>query len=148
MQTLKRHDTNELIYKTETDLQTKIRNLWLLEWGRMEGRGSQGVWDGCVHTAIFKMDNQQGPNVQHMKLVNVVWQPGRQGAWGRIDTCIHTAESLCCEPETITTLVTGYTPTQNKRFFKKQTEIEIRFWVIRGGEGQEELDKGNQNFQL
>ena len=22
---------------------------------------SQGVWDGHVHTAIFKMDNQQGP---------------------------------------------------------------------------------------
>ena len=23
----------------------------------------QGVWDGCVHTAIFKMDKQQGPTV-------------------------------------------------------------------------------------
>ena len=27
------------------------------------GRDSQGVWDGHVHTAIFKMDNQQGPIV-------------------------------------------------------------------------------------
>ena len=28
---------------------------------RAGGRG--GVWDGHVHTAIFKMDNQQGPTV-------------------------------------------------------------------------------------
>ena len=27
----------------------------------MQGRDSQGVWDGHVHTAVFKMDNQQGP---------------------------------------------------------------------------------------
>ena len=27
------------------------------------GRGSYGVWDGHVHTAIFKMDNQQEPTV-------------------------------------------------------------------------------------
>ena len=27
------------------------------------GRDSRGVWDGHIHTAIFKMDNQQGPTV-------------------------------------------------------------------------------------
>ena len=30
------------------------------------GKGQMGswrVWDGYVHTAIFKMDNQQGPTV-------------------------------------------------------------------------------------
>ena len=27
------------------------------------------------------------------------------------------AESLCCPPETITTLLIGYTPIQNKKFF-------------------------------
>ena len=32
------------------------------------GRESQGVWDGHVHIAIFKMDNQQGIIVQHMEL--------------------------------------------------------------------------------
>ena len=26
-------------------------------------RGSQGGWEGRVHTAVFKMDNQQGPIV-------------------------------------------------------------------------------------
>ena len=29
----------------------------------MEGKGSEGVWDGHVHTAIFKMGNQQVPTV-------------------------------------------------------------------------------------
>ena len=29
-----------------------------------EGRDSQGVWDGHVHTAIFKMNNQQRPTIQ------------------------------------------------------------------------------------
>ena len=29
----------------------------------LRGRDSQELWDGHVHTAIFKMDNQQGPTV-------------------------------------------------------------------------------------
>ena len=33
------------------------------QWGRLGGRDSLGVWDGHGHTAIFKMDNQQGPTV-------------------------------------------------------------------------------------
>ena len=30
------------------------------------GQGSQGVWDRHVHTAVFRMDDQQGPIVYHM----------------------------------------------------------------------------------
>ena len=30
----------------------------------MGRREKQGLWDGPVHTAVFKMDNQQGPTVQ------------------------------------------------------------------------------------
>ena len=33
----------------------------------------------------------------------------------RLDTCICMAESLCSPPEAITTLLTGYTPIQNKK---------------------------------
>ena len=33
--------------------------------------------------------------------------------WGRMDTCIHMAESLYCSPETIATLLIGYIPIQN-----------------------------------
>ena len=38
-----------------------------------------------------------------------------RGVWGRMATCVGRAESLGCPPETITTLLTGYTPTQNKK---------------------------------
>ena len=30
------------------------------------------------------------------------------------------AESLCCSPETVTTLLVSYTPIQNKNFFKRK----------------------------
>ena len=35
---------------------------------------------------------------------------GRE-VWRRVDTCICMAEPFCCPPETITTLLIGYTPT-------------------------------------
>ena len=64
-----------------------------------------------VHVAIFKMDNQQGPAVQHRELCSVLCSSlDSKGVWGRMDTCICTAESLYCPPETIITLLTGYTP--------------------------------------
>ena len=47
----------------------------------------------------------------------------RRGVWGRMDTCICMAESLCPSPETITTLLIGYTPTQNKKFMKKKINV-------------------------
>ena len=31
-------------------------------------------------------------------LLNVIWQPGWEVSWVRVDTCIYTAESLCCPP--------------------------------------------------
>ena len=43
-----------------------------------------------------------------------------RGVRGRMDTCIFMAESLHCSPETITTSLTGYTPTQNKKFQRKK----------------------------
>ena len=80
--------------------------------GNEGGRDSRGVWDQCVHTPIMKMDNQQGPAVQHRELCSVLRShlDGR-GVWGRMDTCICMAESLYCPPETITTLLIGYTQT-------------------------------------
>ena len=43
-----------------------------------------------------------------------------RGVWGRMDTCICMAKSLCPSPETITTLLIGYTPIQNKKFMEKK----------------------------
>ena len=39
-----------------------------------------------------------------------------RGMWGRMDTSIYMAESLRCSPETITTMLIGYPPIQNKKF--------------------------------
>ena len=76
----------------------------------MGGRDSLGVWDWHVRTAIFKTDTQQGPAVEHREHCSMLCGSldGR-GVWGRVDTCICTAQSLCCVPETITTLLIGST---------------------------------------
>ena len=56
----KENDTNELIYKTETDSRTWKTNLWL---PRGEGRGDKlGARDSQMHTTLHKID-KQGPTV-------------------------------------------------------------------------------------
>ena len=57
MQNLKRNDTDELIYETQTqrmNLRLSVREDWEEEIVREFGIDH-------VHTAIFKMDGQQGP---------------------------------------------------------------------------------------
>ena len=56
MWNLKRNDTVNLLTK-QKDSQTQRTNLWL-PGRRMRGRDIQGIWDGHIHNAIFKMDNQ------------------------------------------------------------------------------------------
>ena len=58
---LKRSDTNQL---TKQNRLTESENKFMFTRRKDGGRDSKGVWD--VHTAIFKMDNQQGPTVQHI----------------------------------------------------------------------------------
>ena len=53
MWNLKRNDTNEPNYRTETDSDLQ-KNLW---WGKLRSLG----WTG-THS-IFTIDNQQGPTV-------------------------------------------------------------------------------------
>ena len=43
--------------------ETHREEIYICQGGRRGGRESEGVWDGCVHTAAFKMDSQQGPAV-------------------------------------------------------------------------------------
>ena len=71
----------------------------------MSAVGSKRKSDRQVHTVIFRKDNQQGPAVEHRELCSILCGSldGR-GVWGRMNTCICMAESLCCPPETITTL--------------------------------------------
>ena len=55
------------------------------------------------------MSKQQGPMVEHRELCSVLCGSlhGR-GVWGKMDSCICVAESLCCPPEAITTLFISY----------------------------------------
>ena len=41
-------------------------------WGKWGQRDSYGVWGLPVYNAIFKMDNQQGPIVEHSELFSVL----------------------------------------------------------------------------
>ena len=83
MESLKRNATNELIYKTEKDSDSENE----FKVAKEEGLGEQiGSWDAHAHTAIFKMDNQQGPTVQHRELCSMLcgsWDGGRElgGEW-------------------------------------------------------------------
>ena len=47
------------------------------------------------------------------------------GVWRRMDTRMCVAESFCCAPETITTVLIDYTPIQNKKLKKKTRENQI-----------------------
>ena len=38
-----------------------------------------------------------------------------KGVWGKMNTCMYMAESLCGSPETVTTLLISDTPIQNKK---------------------------------
>ena len=64
-----KYDTNELIYKAETDSQTQKSNLWLPK-GMGVGRDKLGVWDQQIQTTTYKLD-KQGPTVQHSRIENI-----------------------------------------------------------------------------
>ena len=70
------------------------------------GKEELGSLYGHVHNVIFKTDNQQGPTVEPRELCSMLCGSldGR-GLWGRMDTCICMAESLCHSPEIITLFV-------------------------------------------
>ena len=105
MRTLKRKDTSGLTYKTERDRLKKMK-LWL-----PGGMDSQKVWDGHVHTAIFKMDNQQGPMYSIWNSAQCYvpsWMEAGFGEEWIYVLCV--AESLHCLPETMTTLVISHIP--------------------------------------
>ena len=73
--------------------------------------------DKYTLATVFKMDKHHSPTAEHRELCSMsCGSLDGRGVWGRMDPCICMAESLCCPPETITTLLIGYTPIQNKKF--------------------------------
>ena len=68
-------------------------------------------WTPHVHTGTFKIDNQQGSTVQHTEFYSVFCDNlNGKRIRKRIGTCICITKSLCCTPETNTTLLINYTP--------------------------------------
>ena len=57
---------------------------------------------------------------------------GGRGGLGRMGTCECMAESLCCPFETITTLLIGYAPIQNKKFKKKINKTRRKKGIFLG----------------
>ena len=84
----RKNDTNELTYKTKrlTDLENELMVMGGAGGERKGKKDSQGIWDGYVHTAIFKMDQQQGCTVSHedtqCSVLDVTWNPGWEGSLG------------------------------------------------------------------
>ena len=59
------------------------------------------LWGSSV--SLRKLFHPQGPG-EYPSSCHFL-QPGWEGIWGRMDTCICMAESLQCSPETTTTLL-------------------------------------------
>ena len=64
-----KNDTNELIYKTETDSLTQRTN-YGYKRGKA-GRDKLGVWDEQIQTTIYKVDKKQGHTLQHRELYSI-----------------------------------------------------------------------------
>ena len=68
---------------------------------------------------MFKMDNRQGPPVQHRGLCSIFCNnPKGKSIWKRTDTCI--TESLCCILETNRTLLIKYALMYNTKLKRKK----------------------------
>ena len=104
--------------KTTHRLRERTYECWGAGWEK-----KQGVWEGQVHTAVFKMGNRwtycKTDCTAQGILHNVTWQPGWEGVWAKMDTRICMPESPQCSPEITTTLLISYTPIQNKKLKKK-----------------------------
>jgi len=73
-----------------------------------------------IYTLLYsKWITSRNDYIAHGTLLSIMWHPGWEGVWKRMDTCVCMAESLWHSPETITMLLTSYTPVQNKKFKKK-----------------------------
>ena len=84
-----------------------------------------GLW-GCKESDMTESLTHTQPArnycIAQGALFNAVGSLDGRGVWGRIDTRVSTAESLCCPPETTTALLIGYTPIQNKKLKKPQVK--------------------------
>ena len=107
MWNLKRNDTNVLTYRTERDSQTEKTNTVA---GVVGAGGWQDRQFGMVLYTLLYLKL-----IIDKDLLYGTWNSAQSfvtawvGGQGKLDSCICMVESLCCSPETITTLLIGYT---------------------------------------
>ena len=56
---------------------------------------------------------------------------GWEGHLGEMDTCVCMAESLCCQPETLTTLLISYAPIYKIKTYQKNLAVELALKTVR-----------------
>ena len=87
-----------------------------------------------INRMVWRMSANKG--FQSWPHTGTIWEalktlaawPGWEGFGVRMEACTCLAESLCCLPETITTLLTGYTPIQKKKERKKTKTLAA--WIL------------------
>ena len=71
---------------------------------------------------LYQLSHQGSPTVWLREFCSVLHGSLEETeAWGRMDPCMCVAESLCCPPETITTLFVNwlYPSTRGKKVYKR-----------------------------
>ena len=86
----------------------RLRELMVME-GRVGERDRPGVWDGYVHTAKFKIENQQGPTVSHRELSSILCNY-LFGKRKDVCVCIHIKLNHFAIYLKLTTLLINYSP--------------------------------------
>ena len=96
----KKNDTNELTYK-QKQTHRHGKQTYGHQRGKVGGRDKLGVWDWHVYTAIFKIDNQQGPTYSTGNYIQylIITYNGKESKTEYMH--IYKTESLCCTPETL-----------------------------------------------
>ena len=106
-------------YRTERDSETFSLTEREPTYGCRGSGWGEGIvrelWMDVYTLLYLKWITHRMYCVAHGTLLNVMWQPAWKGIWGRRDTRTCMAESLCCSPETITTLLIGCTPKQTNK---------------------------------
>lgn len=91
-------------------------------------RDSSGGWEATGHAGVFKMENQQGPTVGHLRELCAVLSGSLDGrGFGK---WIHAGVRLstCCPPETVTTLpnVTPQNKTESLKVRKFFLNLKLK----------------------
>ena len=99
-----------LLNKTERDSDLENELLWLTG-GREREFGTR------AHRCSQKGSPTRTYYTAYGALLNVMWQRRWEDSLGKMYTCVCTAESLHCSPETVTTLLIGYAAAKSPQSY-------------------------------